>query len=246
MRVFTHKERPDLEEKLNDFGDDLWIELIFHTEYGYHYYHHVWSTFADFNFYLGDDEENIVAAGIAIPLVWDGQVEHLPQGWDDALKQGVLNHERGIQPNTLCALATMVRKSKHGQGLSKYVIRAMKTLALKHGLFQFIAPVRPTQKHQYPLTPMERYMSWKREDESPFDPWLRAHWKEGGIIAKSAPKSMVTKGSVSQFEQWAKMQFPESGTYVVPGALHTVTINREEDTALYEEPNVWVVCNDIR
>jgi hypothetical protein len=36
------------------------------------------------------------------------------------------------------------------------------------------------------------------------------------------------------------MAFPESGRYVVPGALVPVEIDRERDTGRYEEPGVWM------
>ena len=37
-----------------------------------------------------------------------------------------------------------------------------------HGLRGMIAPVRPSRKYDYPLTPIERYIKWTRpEDELP-------------------------------------------------------------------------------
>jgi hypothetical protein len=36
------------------------------------------------------------------------------------------------------------------------------------------------------------------------------------------------------------MRFPESGNYVVPGALQPVEIDRERDEGVYEDPNVWM------
>ncbi len=36
------------------------------------------------------------------------------------------------------------------------------------------------------------------------------------------------------------MRFPESGQYIVPGALVPVEIDRENDTGRYVEPNVWM------
>ena len=34
------------------------------------------------------------------------------------------------------------------------------------------------------------------------------------------------------------MRFPESGRYVVPGALEPIEVGREKDIGLYVEPNV--------
>jgi len=36
------------------------------------------------------------------------------------------------------------------------------------------------------------------------------------------------------------MRFPDTGDYVVPGALQPVRIDREADSGRYEDPNVWM------
>jgi hypothetical protein len=50
---------------------------------------------------------------------------------------------------------------------------------------------------------------------------------------------MLVTGTMAEWEEWAAMRFPESGAYVVPGALNPVEINREADQGRYLEPNVW-------
>ena len=37
------------------------------------------------------------------------------------------------------------------------------------------------------------------------------------------------------------LAFPESGAYVVPGALVPVEIDRERDEGVYVKPNIWMV-----
>jgi hypothetical protein len=37
------------------------------------------------------------------------------------------------------------------------------------------------------------------------------------------------------------MKFPQSGEYVIPGALSSIEINVKRDEGLYIEPNVWIV-----
>ena len=114
----------------------------------------------------------------------------------------------------------------------------MKALAKARGYAHLIAPVRPNRKSLYPLTPMERYIRWRREDGAPFDPWLRVHWKLGAQILKVASNSMEVRGSVAQWEKWTGMRFPESGEYVVPGALTPVAMDLEKDEGVYRDPNV--------
>jgi hypothetical protein len=51
---------------------------------------------------------------------------------------------------------------------------------------------------------------------------------------------MQIPGTVAEWAQWAGMAFPESGSYVVPGALVPVEVDREADRVVYVEPNVWM------
>ncbi|HEV3399102.1 MAG TPA: GNAT family N-acetyltransferase, partial [Actinomycetes bacterium] len=53
-------------------------------------------------------------------------------------------------------------------------------------------------------------------------------------------KSVVIAGTVAEWEEWTGMRFPDSGPYVVPGALVPVEIDRDADQGRYVEPNVWV------
>jgi len=51
---------------------------------------------------------------------------------------------------------------------------------------------------------------------------------------------MKINGTVADWESWTNMKFPESGTYIVPGALVPVTIDVEKNEGRYVEPNVWI------
>ena len=52
---------------------------------------------------------------------------------------------------------------------------------------------------------------------------------------------MTVKGTIAQWEEWTGLVFPESGDYVVRGALEPVRIDREADLGTYVEPNVWML-----
>ena len=116
----------------------------------------------------------------------------------------------------------------------------MKAIGETHGFDAMIAPVRPTLKSRYPLTPMERYIQWQNDDGLPFDAWIRVHVRLGAEIVKVCSQSMRITGTVDDWEQWAEMRFPESGTYVVPGALVPIEIDRDTNQGTYVEPNVWM------
>jgi hypothetical protein len=81
---------------------------------------------------------------------------------------------------------------------------------------------------------------WERDGGLPFDPWLRVHRRLGAKFLKVAPKSMVIAGTISEWEEWTGMRFPESAAYVVPGALQPVVMDLGRDLGSYEEPNVWM------
>jgi hypothetical protein len=116
----------------------------------------------------------------------------------------------------------------------------MGDIVARHGLTDLVAPVRPTEKHRHPDMPMDRYMAWRRDDGLPFDPWLRAHARAGGELLHPAPEAMRVTAPVADWESWTGMTFPETGSYVVPGALVPVEIDRERDVGDYREPNCWV------
>jgi len=117
----------------------------------------------------------------------------------------------------------------------------MRSIASKYRYDWLVAPVRPILKSAYPLTPMERYIRWEQDDGKPFDPWVRTHWRLGASIVKVAPHSMSITGSITEWEKWTEMRFPESGPYIVPGALQPVQIDCENDIGTYVEPNVWMI-----
>jgi GNAT superfamily N-acetyltransferase len=196
---------------------------------------------AEFHFYAWDEErEEVVGVGNAVPASWDGDAANLPDGGVDAVVEGRFA-EGAPAPTVLCALQILIAPECRGQGLSSRMIRRMTEIGRDHDHNTLIAPVRPTLKHRYPLTPMERYIGWRRPDGTHFDPWLRTHERLGAEIAKVAPRSMRVPGSVGEWEEWTEMTFPETGAHVVADALVPVEIDRERDEGLYVEPNVWMV-----
>lgn len=191
--------------------------------------------------YHDGDDSTPVAIIKSIPLTWDGTTEGLPAGGiDGALGRAFDNLREGISPNTLCAITVSIDPAHQAKGISSQALLAIKSLAVQSGLTSLIVPVRPSMKAQYPLTPMRNYVSWKNEDGTPFDPWLRVHCRLGGQVLSICDPSMILSYPVKQWEAWTGMKFPESGQYVVAGALNPITIDLDHDCGRYVEPNVWV------
>lgn len=240
LSVFTLDERPDLEESVRRLDPKNLPDFLSHDAVNNLYWPRIHDRFPEFQLAIVENGE-VIAAGNTIPLPWeDGNLPD--KGWDAALESGFRNLEE-CRPNAvLSALLAMVGAGHQRRGLSRVVLEAMRKLAAKHGFDTLIAPVRPTAKSAYPLTPMENYVKWRRDSDGLlFDPWMRVHERLGAKVVRVASKSMHIEGSVAEWEKWAKMCFPESGEYVVEGALCPVSIDIERDIGVYVEPNVWMV-----
>jgi len=237
----TRAERTGSQPHIASMQVPLWPEFMYHDAVLERLFGRVISDYPEFQFYAWDDErEEVVGVGNTVPAAWDSRAETLPNDGIDAVVEGRFADDPPT-PNVLCALQILIAPEYRGQALSSRMIQRMAEIGREHGLDTLIAPVRPNLKHNYPLTPMERYIEWRRADGSLLDPWLRTHERLGAEIAKVAPESSRVPGTVAQWEEWAGMAFPESGSYVVPGALVPVEIDRERDEGLYVEPNVWMV-----
>jgi GNAT superfamily N-acetyltransferase len=205
-----------------------WPEIVLHDAISNAHWGRLYEERPEFQFVLVDDGE-LLAEGNSIP------VSGMPASWRDALRSGF---ERG-SADRLCALAILIDPDRQRRGLSRLMLEHMRGLAFERD-WDLVAPVRPSLKHRHPLTPIERYVEWRRDDGLLFDPWLRAHERLGAELVGIAENSLVAEGTVAELEQWSGLSFPESGSYVVEGALVPVEIDRERDHGSYREPNVWM------
>jgi hypothetical protein len=241
MRIVTCAEAPDLWEKAYDEITGVWPKYNEQGDVLGQHWSRLDEDFREFQFILHDDERNLALAhGHSIPLSWDGTVPGLPAGIDGAIDDAARLFDAGGEPNTLSALAIEIPPEHQGGGHARTMIAAMREIAAKHGFANLIAPLRPTWKERYPLTPIERYATWTREDGLPFDPWIRLHVRLGAEILQPVPQSLRITGTVAEWEEWTETAFPESGTYVFPRCLAPLEIDREADLGSYWEPNVWV------
>ena len=236
----TLADRPDLREQLQHVERQVWLPFMLEDPASARYWGKVTNTFPEYQTLFVDPEDRLMAGGITVPIFWDGRLETLPESWDAVLEQGVKDHEAGRQPNAMSALEAVVDPEYQGRGLSTEIIKAMRRIAAEHGYHSLIAPVRPTLKSLYPLMSIERYAHWKRPDGLPFDPWLRVHARLGAEIIAMSPRSMFIPGSIEDWEKWTGLSFPESGPYVVQGALQPIEIDLEAGQGVYYDPNVWM------
>lgn len=234
LRFVTHEERPDIVQ-----ADELWREwptFMVRDDTAAERWHRLYDRHPAFQLWGLDVSGAVVAKVNSAPVALDP--ERLPDdGWREAVRTAV---DDDLDPTVVCALQIHVVRSRRGEGLSGVALHELRRVGIDRGFADLVAPVRPTLEAAYPLVEPERYAAWVRADGLPFDPWLRVHARAGAAIVGVCHRSLHVRGTVAEWEEWAEMAFPESGRYVVPGALVPVEIDRERDIGLYVEPNVWM------
>ena len=245
VRVVTWAERPDLAER-GPASEDVWPEYNRHGDVVEDWWTPLLEELPEYQLALFDDAtDGVLAEAHTGPLAWNGEAAELPDGIDEALPRVVAGHRANRPVDTLCALAAEVSPDARRRGVAAELLHGMRELAARHGLRRMIAPVRPSWKERYPLTPIERYITWRRDDGQLLDPWMRLHERLGARVATAVPHSMRITGSVQEWASWTGLAFPESGSYVFPHGLAPVDIDREADIGTYWEPNVWMIHPEL-
>jgi len=239
LAVVTTADRPDMAGERAAALMAVWPEFVLHDTVNDQLMDRVTAAWPRYDVTILDGGQ-VVAGGWAVPLRWDGTVPGLPDGYDGALVTGISGLEHDVAPDTLCVMAAAVRQDRQGAGLGSRVLAALQARATSGGLTRMIAPVRPVLKAKYPLTAMASYARWTRADGTHLDPWIRTHQRLGATILGPAPRSMVVTGTVAKWEDWTQMTFPETGQYIVPGALDPVDIDTGQDIGRYEETSLWM------
>jgi hypothetical protein len=219
LTITVLADRPELAQRMWEMPNS-WPEFMRHDPIGGLFYRNVESQFADYVLVGVDPDGEVVATAYSVPFVLDG--DELPDnGWDFAIRSGLLARLEGEQPDAISAVEIAVRPDRQGTGLSGQM------------------PVRPSHKPDV-HEPMATYAFRTRPDGLPDDPWLRVHVRAGGRIDKVAPRSMCVPGTLAEWRDWTGLPFDTTGPVEVPKALAPVHCDAEHGIATYVEPNVWV------
>jgi hypothetical protein len=89
-------------------------EFMHHNAPGGRWWSSLYDRFPAFQLALLDADE-LVAEGHSLPVPWNGSVDGLPSGWDQAFELGMTTEE---PPTALSALAISVRPERQGEGLA--------------------------------------------------------------------------------------------------------------------------------
>lgn len=239
MRWATRDERPDLPGIPTL---DIWPEYNVHGDVVGALWPRLLEDLPHFQSICWDKSSgSVLAEAHTAPCWWDGTDAGLGSGIDEMMTAAFAHLDRDAPANTLCALAAEISPAARSQGLAAEALRQMRRVAAAQGLTAVIAPVRPSWKARYPLTPIAEYVTWRRDDGMLFDPWMRVHERLGARMGPVLPRSLRITGTVAAWERWTGLQLPASGTYVFPDGLAPLRVDRDADRGEYWEPNVWFV-----
>ena len=236
-------DRYDLLDEMNRIGGAAWPEFMLHDPVALNHWMEMVDVFRQYQLMILQEAE-ILAIVNTVPFEFSGNLDTLPdEGVDWGVKKAISDYRAGIKPNLLLGVQVVVAQQHFGKGLSTVATEQMLRLAEDNDLDAVVVPLRPSNKHEHPHVAMDEYLHWKNEAGLPFDNWLRVHQRMGGEILGVCPKSMLIPGTVQEWETWTGQSFPESGEYLVPGALNPVLIDLETDSGTYVEPNIWIAHN---
>ena len=235
-QVYTLRDRYHFLEEVKDLNSKSWPEFLLHGETPS--WDKIYDEFSQFLLLLVNSDDDLIGAGVTIPAVWSGNIEELPRDIEAIIVNGLKAINRS--QNTLMAIAALVDERYRGEKLSAEILKQMKNLAKHLGIKNLLVPVRPTWKTRYPIQSIESYANWRRTDGLYYDPWLRTHQRLGAKYLKCVDSTLEVKGTIEDWQTWTGMVFPESGQYVIEGALQPITIDVESNLGIYHDPNVWM------
>lgn len=242
-KIIRPHDRGDYRSLAGGIAEASWPEFMLQDPIANEHWHELFDRFEEYQFALWDAETDRMAAmANSLPFHWTQSLDELPEGgWDWVFLKAIEDHKAGTKPNIQSAIQINIHPDYQGRGLSSLMVRHMRGIGEAKGFQHLVAPVRPSQKSQFPLFSIDEYVTWKNDDGLPFDAWLRVHARAGARIIKPCHESMVVRGSRSEWEAWTGLKFPQSGSYHIPGALNPIEVVLEKDEGTYTEPNVWMV-----
>ena len=239
----TPLEYPDYDDRLRGLATACWPLFMLQDPVADQLWDRLNEYFPHLQFALVDTRTNkVIAEANSVALHWQSDMHTLPEGgWDWVFQQAVADHQAGKPANIQSAIQIAIHPHYRGQGLSALMVQKMRQVGEAHGFKKLIAPVRPSQKSDYPLINIDEYITWQREDGLPYDAWLRVHARAGAKIIKACHHAMEISGTREDWQKWTGLNFPQSGEYTLPGGLVPMIYDAHGNRGIYIEPNVWMV-----
>ena len=248
LAVVTLRERPELRAGLFSAEfDAAWPVFMRHDPTAMLYYGtEALDRYVDFALAGVDRDEpdRAIARAFSVPFAFrdaaSGRKELPPGGWDEVIRWADADWRAGRRPTVVSALEIALLPPYRGRGISQLMLSAMIANTWERGFGDLYAPLRPSDKHREPYVAFADYIARMRDDGLPHDSWLRTHVRAGARVVGIAPYSMVIAGTLAEWSQWTGVEFAHGGEIIVPGALSPVHASREQNHAVYVEPNLWV------
>jgi hypothetical protein len=241
LAIRSRADSPELKKAASSIEQAAWVELGYlnYTRAHYEHYEDLLDQYPEFQLCLVDEETGYpVAVANSVPFVCSGPDDLPAEGWDWVVETAArTKHKR---PNMLGALAVSVPAVHRAKGYARVIIRSLLSLAESKKLNGVVVPVRPTGKVRHPWVPIADYMTWQDDKGRHYDPWLRSHLASGGKIVGPCERSMTVNEPLGFWENWSKKRFEETGQYALEGGIAPVKIDVDQQTGIYEEPNVWI------
>ncbi|WP_228985309.1 transferase [Photorhabdus laumondii] len=246
--IQSAKQRPDLKNATDELIYHNWPLFIQNSPVTYEHWNKLFksdfSRFQQFAILQQGEKQRLIGVANSVPFPWEGDsLEQLPDnGWDEVFRRGMFARGKKVT-KMLSALSVTVSPEFRGKNLPALLISSLKQAAIEEGLKGLVVPVRPTLKQNYPLQDFVQYCRWKNDNNEPFDPWIRTHWRLGAKIIQPAMHSMSINATLDKWQEWTGMKFLQSGQYIIPGGLVPLVVDVQQQMAYYIEPNLWMFHN---
>ena len=130
LTISVLADRPDLVEPMWDMPNS-WPEFMRHDPIGGLFYGNVETRFAEYVLIAQDDAGEVVGCAYSIPFVCDHEDALPDNGWDFVIRNGLLAHLHGDEPDAISAVEIAVRPDRQGTGLSGQLLAAMRDNAAR-------------------------------------------------------------------------------------------------------------------
>ncbi|MBA3661438.1 MAG: N-acetyltransferase [Gammaproteobacteria bacterium] len=201
----------------------------------------IYKLYPDFQVSLLDKNNELIAIANSLPIIGNKSLIDLSNDGVSWVINTVLDENYDVNlANILCAISITVSDKYRNRGISKILLQYLNQIKHSKKYTSLIVPVRPSLKCLYPLISIDKYIKWKNKAGLIFDPWLRTHISVGANILNVCHRSAFITATISQWEQWTGLCFPDDGSYIIKNALVPIEIDFMNNQGTYIEPNVWV------
>lgn len=169
-KIFILDKHPEMASHFDDLNEVGWPQFMLFDKVAVQHYAQVVEFFPNFQFCIESEDGTVLACWNSVPFYWDGTEEGLPAGWDHVFLKSIEDYYEGREPNAVSALAIVIHPGGRGKGISRIMVQTLKELVKNQSIKQLVAPVRPSVKSKYPLTPIDQYIKWENDNGDPFDP----------------------------------------------------------------------------